>query len=220
MSTCSRCGNLIEFRYVNGQCIPLHLYGSCIGEGNSRVNDYSGYHTCVESTCFGTHCPKCGDDVFFIRHNGGTVWIDPPLGPPWYKHACFDDLGSPTARSNLATIYNANEVTPSQSQALIIGVVKTTHVNHLKTFTEITIETGKSKIIELKVKNNAGFLLGKLCIYNKIIGTIKPIDEPAYIFEVQGTPASPQNLAKCPICNTNLNPKNLSKHLKQQHGHS
>jgi hypothetical protein len=27
--------------------------------------------------------------VFFIRHNGGNVWVDPPLGWPWPKHSCF-----------------------------------------------------------------------------------------------------------------------------------
>src|SRR5690606_41639131 len=91
MSTCSRCGNPVEFRYVNGRCIPLHLYGGCTGEGKSRVNDYSGYNTSYESTCFSTNCPECGDEVFFIRYNGGSVWIDPPLGPPWYKHGCFDN---------------------------------------------------------------------------------------------------------------------------------
>ena len=35
-------------------------------------------------------CPVCGADVFFVRHNGGSVWID-ELGPPWDKHGCFDD---------------------------------------------------------------------------------------------------------------------------------
>jgi len=41
-------------------------------------------------------CPECGEDVFFIRHNGGSVWVDPPLGPPWDKHACFDKPNEPT----------------------------------------------------------------------------------------------------------------------------
>jgi len=28
--------------------------------------------------------------VFFVRHNGGSVWFD-QLGPPWPKHECFND---------------------------------------------------------------------------------------------------------------------------------
>jgi len=43
-----------------------------------------------------THCPECGEDVYFIRHNGGSVWVDPPLGWPWPKHACFDKPNEPT----------------------------------------------------------------------------------------------------------------------------
>jgi hypothetical protein len=37
-----------------------------------------------------TRCPKCGAYVYFVRHNGGNVWLD-ELGPPWPKHPCFDD---------------------------------------------------------------------------------------------------------------------------------
>src|SRR5579883_2452996 len=42
-----------------------------------------------------TRCPECGADVYFIRHNGGSVWVD-ELGWPWPKHACFDIPGSDT----------------------------------------------------------------------------------------------------------------------------
>lgn len=40
--------------------------------------------------CRPTTCPVCGASVFFVRHNGGSVWFD-DLGWPWPKHACFDD---------------------------------------------------------------------------------------------------------------------------------
>jgi hypothetical protein len=36
-----------------------------------------------------TRCPICGEAVFFVRHNGGSVWFD-TLGYPWTKHSCFD----------------------------------------------------------------------------------------------------------------------------------
>ena len=35
-------------------------------------------------------CPICGDEVYFIRHNGGCMWFD-DLGHPWPKHPCFRD---------------------------------------------------------------------------------------------------------------------------------
>jgi len=40
--------------------------------------------------CRPTACPVCGASVFFVRHNGGSVWFD-ELGWPWPKHGCFDD---------------------------------------------------------------------------------------------------------------------------------
>jgi hypothetical protein len=40
--------------------------------------------------CRPTTCPKCGAEVYFVRHNGGSVWFD-ELGFPWPKHECFDD---------------------------------------------------------------------------------------------------------------------------------
>lgn len=46
------------------------------------------------SCCNPSLCPVCGDDVFFIRHNGGCVWVD-ELGWPWPKHPCMSEEKSP-----------------------------------------------------------------------------------------------------------------------------
>ena len=103
MATCSRCGNSITFRYVNGRRVPLHLSGGCIDSGDrSSSTDYSGYSRSEESrfpTCVPTKCPECGDKVFLVRYNGGSVWIDPPLGSPWYKHPCMDQGYIPSGRT-------------------------------------------------------------------------------------------------------------------------
>ena len=40
--------------------------------------------------CRPTRCPLCGAQVYFVRHNGGSVWFD-DLGPPWPKHGCFEE---------------------------------------------------------------------------------------------------------------------------------
>jgi hypothetical protein len=40
--------------------------------------------------CNQASCPICGEGVFFVRHNGGSVWFD-SLGQPWPKHGCFDN---------------------------------------------------------------------------------------------------------------------------------
>lgn len=44
MSICSRCGGDIDFRYVDGRCIPIHLSGGCGGAASySPVKDYSAF---------------------------------------------------------------------------------------------------------------------------------------------------------------------------------
>lgn len=39
---------------------------------------------------FMVRCWLCGDEIFVHSNgNGDTVLLDPPLGPPWSRHACF-----------------------------------------------------------------------------------------------------------------------------------
>lgn len=47
------------------------------------------WRLCKDDFCKPTSCPICGAEVFFVRHNGGSVWFD-ELGQPWPKHGCFD----------------------------------------------------------------------------------------------------------------------------------
>lgn len=51
--------------------------------------------------CRPTTCPECGADVYFLRHNGGSVWLD-ELGWPWPKHGCFDGSSSTTGYTFIA----------------------------------------------------------------------------------------------------------------------
>jgi hypothetical protein len=101
MAICSRCGEWIDFITQNGRRIPLHPSSRCDGAGEATPRWGRSEHT--DSACFKTLCPKgCGADVFFIRHKGGCVWVDPPLGWPWYKHGClYPDDPNATSRSAL-----------------------------------------------------------------------------------------------------------------------
>jgi hypothetical protein len=106
MNVCSYCGGAITFRYIGGVCTPVHLIGGCSGDYSTfRANNYtevegrnfeisklySSDYT-EKDFCQPTKCPKCEQKVFFIRHNGGSVWID-ELGYPWTKHPCMDNSG-------------------------------------------------------------------------------------------------------------------------------
>ena len=220
MSVCNKCGNHIEFRYVNGRCIPLHLDGSCIDGGWSYAFDYSGYNVSQESACFSTHCPKCNDVVFFIRHNGGSVWIDPPLGPPWIKHTCFEPESS--EKTSLACEYKINfEQIERKNRSIKIGVIKSTKVNWKKTFTLALMDIGHKDPMKIFIKFNAGFLIGKLCLYDQVNNNMWPIDEPEYIFETYISAKSTEHkIIECPECEVKINSKNLKRHLQKHYKYS
>jgi hypothetical protein len=171
--TCSRCGNPVTFRYLDGRCIPIHSNGHCV------IGPYEGFRTAEESTCFATKCDKCGRDVFFIRHNGGSVWIDPPLGPPWNKHEHMNFFDQPVQQNSLQAEYNL----PNDVQGLLT-IVKATHVigqgDHQ--WTNVILEIGKADIRRLRIRHNADFLFGKLCIYDEQEGAIRPLNDPDLIF--------------------------------------
>lgn len=94
MSTCRYCGDEIEFRYIDGRPTPIHLSGGwCQGGEGASYSPRASLATPAfqfEDVCRPTPCPECGILVFFVRHNGGSVWFD-DLGWPWPKHSCFDN---------------------------------------------------------------------------------------------------------------------------------
>lgn len=87
MATCNKCGEEIEFRYIDGRCKPIHQGGGwhCSGSDSDTTSSQvrsSGVRDWTlrnESLCRSTTCPECGQDVFFIQHNGGSVWVDESL---------------------------------------------------------------------------------------------------------------------------------------------
>jgi hypothetical protein len=81
MSFCKVCGYEMKWRTIEGKKVPMGCrcdYGE-YGE-DQFFRDFAVL----------TSCPKCRDEVYFVRHNRGSVWFD-YLGQPWPKHSCFDD---------------------------------------------------------------------------------------------------------------------------------
>lgn len=89
MDVCNKCGELIEFRYINGSPKPIHSSGWCKGYVSSENTGRSANKYTFKDITRKTKCPKCSEEVYYIKHNGGSVWVD-SLGWPWPKHACFD----------------------------------------------------------------------------------------------------------------------------------
>lgn len=117
MTKCRYCGDEIEFRYVDGRPTPIHLSGGwCQGSGGSASSNFQRVSS-FKDVCTPTKCPKCGEAVFLIRHNGGSVWVD-DLGCPWPKHACFDSEAVPTWFS-----YFKRQTYSPESGTILLGVV-------------------------------------------------------------------------------------------------
>jgi len=85
--SCRFCGGEIIFRMIATACVPLH-----VGDQRCVVHSRNGQ----PDRCNQARCPRCGKDVFFVRHNCGSVWFE-ELGKPWDKHPCFDDVPLPEA---------------------------------------------------------------------------------------------------------------------------
>ncbi|BCG18090.1 hypothetical protein RZY40_004758 [Vibrio alginolyticus] len=216
MSTCNRCGQPIEFRYVGGQCVPIHPHDGCCNSSGTSVNDFSSYSVSTESACFSTSCPDCGDEVYFIRHNGGSVWIDAPLGPPWYQHYCMHAAKSPTLKAeSLVSVFNFEF--SSLPENSVIGVVKSCRVSSNKSKTELTVNAESNQKLTLVCKNNGGFLLGKLCVIDSGNETIYSFDEPSLRYmlldEIIKTDAT-----ECIECGVALSKKNVKRHMRKVHG--
>ncbi len=92
---------------MNGRCVPIHPGGGWYCASSSAPSHYTQVSRDGEwrdpDFTRPAHCPVCGDDVYFIRHNGGSVWVDPPLGWPWTKHGCFVQSDETTRSFSLWT---------------------------------------------------------------------------------------------------------------------
>jgi len=84
MPTCNRCGAEIQFRYVEGRRVPIHPDGGwhcgfrTDAPAASRHTDTASLlrEWATHDFCRPTSCPECGSSVYFIHHNGGSVWVD------------------------------------------------------------------------------------------------------------------------------------------------
>lgn len=227
MATCSRCGQSIMFRYIEGRCIPIHPDGGCGGvSGSLNARDFSGYLHSEESTCFRTSCPECGESVFFIRYNGGSVWIEPPLGPPWQKHRCMD-LPSQHAKGAGSVLVSQLTIDGfTRRGQLIVGVLKEAETARDGNFTLVNVVTGASENFYLAVKNKAGFLVGKLVIFDPNGKSLRWLEDQTYTFVVQSMVRVPKShrdcmdeFVDCPECRRRMKAKNLGKHLRNIHSY-
>jgi len=107
MATCHACGEKIIFRYINGQCVPIHLSGGCYfrenydhyshnGSFHDIKNDETRYSWLYHgSITFLTTCWWCNSLVYFHRNEDGGCALFDELGYPWPVHKCWKEYSHP-----------------------------------------------------------------------------------------------------------------------------
>lgn len=93
MPTCDKCGEEIEFRYLDGRPTPIHVYGGwCSGTTTAKGRqDSRPFRTAEAYTVPNAFCPVCGAQVFFYANASGSRVFFDDLGWPWPKHGCTDN---------------------------------------------------------------------------------------------------------------------------------
>ncbi len=95
VDTCSKCGEPIIFRHVEGILKPIHLNGGWCVSLSSESRLPKPIKTVESYVNPNAYCPDCGAKVFFYKsRHGGRVFFD-ALGWPWPKHPCTDTSNEP-----------------------------------------------------------------------------------------------------------------------------
>lgn len=142
------------------------------GEGHlgRRWGSYTTYSTRIctswqyrdEDFCQPTTCPYCGAKVYFVRHNGGSVWLD-KLGQPWPKHECFDNDGY--------TISLQQSLTEQLrvSSAPVFGIIIETELITPGIKNRIVIRCSDGSIIdrEFRTRQDQASVAGTLVLVNR-----------------------------------------------------
>ena len=173
--------------------------------------------------------------MFFIRHNGGSVWLD-ELGWPWPKHACFNDA---TSGDTSLRVLRGNTQTLSIKPLLGLVIrVKVKEGPPVTSILGINGQDGKGKCIQ--ILGNGKILIGRLIALDSKNNKLQSPDSITY--QILRHDIAPEdidfshqwlldcwhkntvqkikeinNLIKCHKCNAMLKPNRLTKHLRKVH---
>lgn len=168
MPHCHYCGEKIDFRYTyDGRCVPIHPSGQCYGRSYPHSYHYRGYAVydySEQDFCTPSKCSYCGEGVYFIRHNGGSVWIDPPLGWPWNRHPCYYDIkiNRNERYTDISIDFGVNiELAKNINLGLIIREGNPFDTNN---YTALLIKQTSDKGRCIAIKNPSTSLLGSLIL--------------------------------------------------------
>ncbi|KQS76392.1 hypothetical protein ASG58_11220 [Rhizobium sp. Leaf383] len=163
MPYCDVCGQEIIIRHVGGRAIPLHLNGSCSGISLASRSGYKSHSS--DSFCRPTNCPRCRDRVLFIKHNGGSVYIEPPPGAPWKRHEkCF-----PRKADESPTLVSDSYLGSQSADGLALAIVTRAevHIHGTDTILHLQYDEGSHATVRvLGIAELQGEMV--ICDYQKM----------------------------------------------------
>jgi len=112
-----------------------------------------------------TICPRCGAEVYFVRHNGGCVWLD-SLGKPWPKHPCFDDPDE--------IVFSTTKKELEKTRIDYFGIVVEITPHNQPTHYKFRIQCSNTELIEgvFNYQGNAEDWLGQIVIIERVFKNI------------------------------------------------
>ena len=206
MSSCQYCGGEIIFRNIDGVTTPIRLSCTCGGwaESESKSKSKSVQFKDEGDYCRPTRCPECDDNVFFIRHNGGSVWVD-ELGWPWPKHPCFDSMPDAAPLKTL-------QMTASHLVGATGAVV-----------TRVTFVQNDNGCVAEIAKPGAGkelWIVHGISAQSRLVGALVVFssEERKIIVPGIGTYDISEPAVRCLVCNAPVLRRLISQHLAEKHG--
>lgn len=201
---------------MDGRCAPIHPGGGWhCGSGPSgsadtyaRVSVSATREWRDQDFTRPTTCPECRADVFFIRHNGGSVWVD-ELGWPWPKHACFDDPHGATSTFSTWSLKVSGITNPK------LGVVTRlkSGVRHAELVLEIRLNDSTRLALVLRWMPSAPAMLGALVIVSREDNLLLHTSYGEIPFHsAVELPAEKNGWLKCPRCKTWVQTENFDSH--------
>lgn len=133
-----------------------------------------------------------------------------------------DQGANPTSRGSLASDHKLSE--DQCLEGLIVGVVTEAETSLFNETTLINVQTGEKDNFLLLLKNSAGFLVGRVVVFDADCTSIRWIENEMYSFKILGPVKFPktfnvreEDTVECPECHTRVKAKNLAKHFRKKH---
>lgn len=135
MQTCFYCGEDIETRGDDQHVVSFHAQGNCTFRRARNLKELRNFY-------YRSRCPKCDREVYYLRHGGGSVWLN-SINYPWPKHPCMGER-TPSARRK-----SAFRIAEDLNASYALGCVL--DVKEGRTRTELLVKTETLRMAHITV---------------------------------------------------------------------